>query len=266
MNSTAHAFQGRARLRLMIPLAALAVTACDVPPEESNASADPLSQEVKLANTKGINLRSAAGFAILSKSGITNVPKSAIVGDVGTSPITGAALGLTCAEVTGRIYTVDAAGPACRVQDATLLTAAVSDMQTAYTDAAGRAPTYPAELGGGDISGMTLRPGVYKWGTGVRMDNRGVTLSGGQDAVWIFQIAKDLTVAPGAKVILAGGAQARNIFWQVSAGVLLDTTSQFKGTLLCKTLIAMNTGATLDGRALAQTAVTLQMNAVTKPN
>lgn len=266
MNSNNHASRGVFRLRLMIPLAALAVTACDAPPQDSNASAVPESQTLTPANTIGINLGSAAGFAILSKTGITNVPKSAIVGDVGTSPVTGAALGLTCAEVTGRTYTVNAAGPACRVQNATLLTAAVSDMQTAYTDAAGRAPTYPAELGGGDISGMTLPPGVYKWGTGVRMDDRGVALSGGQDDVWIFQIAKGLAVAPGAKVILAGGAQARNVFWQVSAGVLLDTTSQFKGTLMCKTLIAMNTGATLDGRALAQTAVTLQMNAVTKPN
>jgi len=206
----------------------------------------------------------AGSFVILSKSGITNVPTSAITGDVGTSPITGAAIsGLDCVEVTGTVYTVDATGPACRVEDATLLTLAVSDMETAYTDAAGRTLPDFTELGAGDISGMTLAPGLYKWGTGVLITS-GVTLSGGADAVWIFQIAGDLTVGNGAIVTLSGGAQAKNIFWQVVSATL-GTTSDFKGNILSSTLIAMNTGATLNGRALAQTAVTLQMNAVTKP-
>jgi hypothetical protein len=258
MNSKTH-LPSCSRLALIVPLAAFAFAACDGPPEAS-------SQELRLANTMEVNLRSAGGFAILSKAGITNVPTTAVVGNVGASPITGAAIGITCGEVTGKIYTVDAAGPACRVQDATLLTAAVGDMETAYSDAAGRAPTHPAELGGGNISGMTLPPGVYKWGTGVHIDGRGVTLAGGKDAVWIFQVGNGLTVDAGAKMILAGGAKAGNIFWQVAGGALLDTTVQFKGSILCKTLIALNTGATLDGRALAQTAVTLQMNAVTIPN
>ncbi|MBU4226550.1 MAG: DUF3494 domain-containing protein [Chloroflexi bacterium] len=207
----------------------------------------------------------AGSFVILSKSGITNVPTSAITGDVGTSPITGAAIsGLDCVEVTGTVYTVDATGPACRVEDATLLTLAVLDMQAAYTDAAGRTLPDFTELGAGDISGMTLAPGLYKWGTGVLITS-GVTLSGGADDVWIFQIAGDLTVGNGAIVTLSGGAQAKNIFWQVAGQTTLGTTSKFKGIILCQTLIAMNTGASLDGRALAQTAVTLDANAVTKP-
>lgn len=210
-------------------------------------------------------LGTAGNFAILSKAGITNVPTSAITGNVGTSPITGASIaGLDCAEVTGTIYTVDAAGPACRVEDATLLTTAVSDMEIAYTDAAGRTSPNYTELGGGNIDGMVLAPGLYKWGTGVVIPV-GVTLAGGVNDVWIFQIAQDLTVANGAMVTLSGGAQARNIFWQVGGQATLGTTSNFKGTILSQALISLNTGASLLGRALAQTEVTLDSNAVTKP-
>jgi hypothetical protein len=209
----------------------------------------------------------AGSFAILSKSGITDVPASAITGDVGTSPITGAAItGLDCAEVTGTIYTVDAAGPACRVEYPALLAAAVSDMETAYTDAAGRTSPDATELGAGNIDGMTVAPGLYKWGTGVLIPT-GVTLDaqGDTNAVWIFQIAGVLSVGNGAVVTLSGGAQAKNIYWQVTQATL-GTTSDVKGIILSSTSITMNTGATLDGRALAQTAVTLQMNAVTEPN
>jgi len=209
-------------------------------------------------------LGAAAGFAILTKTGVTDVPTSAITGDVGASPITGAAIGVTCAEVTGTIYSVDAAGPLpCRVTDATFLTTAVSDMEIAYTDAAGRTSPDFTELGAGEIGGLTLVPGLYKWGTGVSIST-GVTLAGGANDVWIFQIAQDLTVANGAIVTLSG-ALAKNVFWQVAGQATLGTTSDFKGTILSKTLISLNTNAVLNGRALAQTAVTLNQNAVTKP-
>jgi len=211
-----------------------------------------------------VDLGSAGSFVILSKSGITDVYPSAIVGNVGTSPITGAALLLACDEVAGKIYTVDAAGPACEVVDATLLTTAVSDMQTAYTDAAGRTNPDATELGAGNIDGMTIKPGLYKWSTSVLIPTV-VTLSGGPNDVWIFQIAGDLTVGNGAQVILKSGAQAKNVFWQVAGQTTLGTTANFNGIILDQTLIAMNTGAVLTGRALAQTAVTLQMNAVIDP-
>ena len=211
-------------------------------------------------------LGTAAGFAILTKTGVTDVPASAITGDVGASPITGAAIGVTCAEVTGTIYSVDAAGPLpCRVTDATFLTTAVSDMELAYTDAAGRTSPDFTELGAGNISGLTLVPGLYKWGTGVSIDNTGVTLAGGANDVWIFQIAQDLTVANGAIVTLSGNAQAKNVFWQVAGQATLGTTANFKGTILSQTLISLNTNAVLNGRALAQTEVTLNQNTVTKP-
>ena len=114
---------------------------------------------------------------------------------------------------------------------------------------------------------MTLAPGLYKWGTPLLIPT-GVTLDaqGDTNAVWIFQIAQGLTAGNGAIVTLSGGAQARNIFWQVAGQTTLGTTADFKGIVLCATAIVLNTGATLEGRALAQTAVTLQMNAVTEPN
>ena len=218
-----------------------------------------------MAGLAPVDLGSAGDFVILSKSGITDVYASAVVGNVGTSPITGAALLLACDAVLGTIYTVDAAGPACEVIHPAFLTTAVSDMQTAYTDAAGRKNPNATDLGAGNINGLTISPGLYKWGTGVLIPHV-VTLSGGKNDVWIFQIAQNLTVGNGAQVILKGGAQAKNIFWQVAGETTLGTTASFKGIVLCKTLIAMNTGAVMSGRALAQTAVTLQMNAVTKPN
>ncbi len=210
-----------------------------------------------------VNLGSAGNFVILSKSGITDVPSSAITGNIGTSPITGAAIGVTCAEVTGIIYSVDAAGPACAVINPTLLTAAVSDMQTAYTSAAGLPHGVGAKLnlGGGNIGGLTLAPGIYTWTTGVTIPTN-VTLLGGKNAFWVFQIAGTLDIASAMKVILKGGAQAKNIFWQVAGVTTLGTTSVFNGTILDQTLIAIQTGATLNGRALAQTAVTLDHSTV----
>ena len=212
-----------------------------------------------------VNLGTAGNFAILSKTGVTDVYASAIVGDVGTSPITGAAMLLTCGEVTGKIYVVDAAGPLpCAVNDATTLTAAIGDMETAYLDAEGRVSPNFTELGAGEVGGLTLAPGLYKWGTDVLISTD-VTLSGGPNDVWIFQVAGNLKQANATRVTLAGGALPKNIFWQVAGSATIGTTAHFEGIALGKTLVAVNTGATANGRLLAQTAVTLQMNAVTQP-
>ncbi len=212
-----------------------------------------------------VQLGTAGTFTILSKTGITDVYASAVVGNVGTSPITGAALLLSCGEVTGKVFVVDAAGPLpCAINDATTLGLAVGDMGFAYDDAAGRLSPDFVELGAGEIGGLTLTPGLYKWGTGLLITTD-VTLSGGPNDVWIFQVAGTLNQGNATRITLAGGALPKNIFWQVAGAVTIGTTAHFEGVMLAKTLIAVNTGASVNGRLLAQTAVTLQMNAVTEP-
>jgi hypothetical protein len=212
-----------------------------------------------------VNLGSAGDFTVLSKSGVTDVFKTSVDGNVGTSPITGAAIGLTCGEVNGFIYTVDAAGPLpCSVTDPTRLTTAVGDMEAAYNDAAGRTLPDELNLGAGEIGGLTVAPGLYKFTSDVDI-SKDVTLAGGPDDVWIFQIAGTLSEASARNVTLTGGAQAKNIFWQTAGAVSIGTTAHFEGTILSKTMIAMKTKASINGRLLAQTAVTLQMNTLTPP-
>lgn len=222
------------------------------------------------AGPQPVDLGTSGNFVILAKTGVSTTGSTAVVGDIGLSPaaatfITGFGLTMdstnafsTSSLVTGKVYAADYADPT-----PANLTTAISDMQTAFTDAAGRTLPDFTELGAGDISGMTLTPGLYKWGTGVLITS-GFTLSGGANDVWIFQIAQDLTVSNGAIVTLSGGAQASNIFWQVAGETTLGTTSDFKGIILCQTLIALNTGAVMNGRALAQTAVTLDASTITE--
>lgn len=218
-----------------------------------------------------VNLGTAGDYVILAKAGISTTGTTSITGNIGVSPaaesyITGFSQTrdssgefATSAIVTGKILASDMTPPT-----PSKLTTAVGDMEIAYTDAAGRSNPDETELGAGDISGMTLAPGLYKWGTGLLMATD-VTLSGAANDVWIFQIAEDLTVENGVKLILEGGALAENIFWQIGGKVTLGTTSDFKGTLLSKTGIVVQNGAVLKGRALAQTAVTLDANEVTEP-
>jgi hypothetical protein len=219
-----------------------------------------------------INLGTAGNFVILAKTGVSTTGTTAVAGDIGVSPVaasymTGFSLIAdatntfsTSSVVTGKLFAADYSPPAPAV-----LTTAVSDMRTAFTDAAGRTTPDFTELGAGDISGLTLIPGLYKWGTGVTVTNTGVTLSGGTNDVWIFQIAGDLIVNNSAIVTLIGGAQAKNIFWQVSGQANLGTAADFKGIILSQTLISLSTGAKMNGRALAQTAVTLNATTISAP-
>jgi len=221
--------------------------------------------DTKSGALKVVNLGVAGDFAILSKSGITNVYKSAVKGDIGTSPITGAAIKLTCAEVSGAIYSVDAAGPLpCRITNASRLTTAVGNMQTAYTDAAGRSNPNFLNLGAGNIGGKTLTAGLYKFTSAVVIPTD-ITIKGSSTDVWIFQVAGTLKMSSSVKITLTGGAQSKNIFWQTSGAVTLGTTSHFEGNILSQTGINLQTGASINGRMLAQTAVSLQMNTVVIP-
>ena len=230
-----------------------------------------LAQHAATGGQAPVNLGTAGNFVILAQSGISTVPASAVTGDIGVSPIDSTAITgfslihsagsafATSAQVTGKVYTPDYASPT-----PANLTAAIGDMQTAYTDAAGRTLPDFTELGAGEIGGRTLVPGLYKWGTDVLITTD-VTLNGGPDDVWIFQIAGGLTEANDKKVILSGGAQAKNIFWQSFGVVSIGTTAHLEGIILSKTSITLGTGASVNGRLLAQTVVTLRRNAVTAP-
>ena len=110
----------------------------------------------------------------------------------------------------------------------------------------------------------TLTPGLYKWTSAVVISTD-ITISGGPNDVWIFQVAGTLIMSSAVNITLAGGAQAKNIFWQAAGAVTFGTTSHFEGNVLGQTGINLQTGASINGRTLAQTAVTLQKNTVTKP-
>ncbi len=229
-----------------------------------------MASVVKAENPAPIYLGIAGNYAILTKTGVTCVPPSAITGDIGVSPI--AATGITgfsltvdstnefsvSSQVTGKIYASSYATPT-----PSILTTAISDMETAYTDAAGRTPDY-IELHTGDLSGKTLQPGVYKWSTGVLITSD-VTLHGGVNDVFIFQIAKGITQTTGTQIILTGGVQAKNLFWQASEFVSIGTGAHFEGILLVKTGIAVGANASINGRLLAQTAATLIKDTVVAP-
>lgn len=216
-----------------------------------------------------VNLGSSGDYVILAKTAISNNATSALTGDLGLSPaatsyITGLALTnatgfATSAQVNGIIYAADMADPT-----PTTLTTAVNNMITAYNDAAGRSLPDFVELGTGIIGGYTLAPGLYKWTSTVTIPTD-ITISGSATDVWIFQIAGDLTMSSAVNITLSGGAMAKNIFWQVAGQATIGTTAHFEGIILSMTGITFQTGASMNGRALAQTAVVLDGNTITEP-
>ena len=200
-----------------------------------------------------VNLDCTSGFAVLAGSTVTNTGPTIVNGDLGLSPGTG---------VTG-FPPGTVAGGAIHVND-TLANAAKLCLTTAYNDAAGRttAPTTVA----GNIGGQTLAPGLYKSTSTLDISSGDLTLAGPADGVWIFQVASTLTTTAGRKIILSGGAQAKNVFWQVGTSATLGTTSVFQGNILADQSITLNTGSELNGRALTRIgAVTLDSSIVTKP-
>lgn len=215
-------------------------------------------------------LGSSGNFAVLAKTGVSTVPPSSIVGDIGVSPaatsfLTGfslTAVGTTSAtspQVTGNLYGGDMTPPTN-----SNLTTAVLDMQAAYTDAAGRPTPDYLNLGAGDIGGRNLPAGLYTWGSSVTIP-ADLAISGGANDVWIFQISGDLLMSADTRITLADGAQAKNIFWQVAGEVVIGARSHFEGNILSQTAITMETGATMNGRALAQSMVSLDSATIVKP-
>ncbi len=214
-------------------------------------------------------LGTAGNYAILAKSAISTVPFSLVIGDVGLSPAaesymtgfsqTDATGYATSLQVAGFLYAADMTSPT-----PTNMTTAISDMELAYTDAAGRSAPDFLNLASGAIGGLTLEPGLYKWTSAVTLPTD-VILVGGLKDVWIFQIDGDLSSSSAVRVTLSGGVQASNVFWQVAGAVTLGTTSHFEGVILGQTSVTMNTGATMNGRILAQTNVALDQALVTQP-
>ncbi|HEX5745864.1 MAG TPA: ice-binding family protein [Archangium sp.] len=218
-----------------------------------------------------VGLGMAGNYVVLAKTAISTVPPSAVTGNIAVSPaaatfITGFSLVAdatnvfsTSSQLVGKAYAANYAVPT-----PSNLTTAISNMESAYSDAAGRPTPDFLELGTGNIGGMTLAPGLYKWTSTVTIPVD-VVISGGANDVWIFQTTGDLTMDAGKKVTLSGGAQARNIFWQVAGKTTFGANSHFEGIVLSKTDITLQTGATMNGRALAQTQVALQQATVTQP-
>ena len=252
---------------LLFSLASAACLSTDPADSSDDESSDIARTK---PNALSVPLGSAGGFVILAKSGISTVPTSDIVGNIGVSPIAATAITgfsliadstnvfSTATQVTGKVYAANYAVPS-----PSNMTTAVSDMERAYTDAAGRAAGV-TELGAGNIGGMTLGRGVYKWGTGLLIPTD-LTLNGGSNDIFIFQVAQGLTVSNGTQINLTGGALAKNVYWQVAGAVDVGTTAHIEGVVLTKTAVALHTGATMEGRLLAQTAVTLESSTVIEP-
>jgi Fe-S cluster assembly iron-binding protein IscA len=247
---------------------AYTVTAVD-----STTAIYTVTVSVAAASGLGVNLGTAGNYVILSEAGVTNVPASVITGDIGVSPIAATAITgfsliadasgtfSTSTQVVGNIYAADYAVPT-----SSNLTTAVLDMQAAYTDAAGRAATSAAttNVGAGILTGLTLSPGVYEWGTAVTIPTD-LVLNGTATDVWIFKVAGTLDLAAAKSILLSGGALPKNIFWHVSGAVTIGTTAHLEGVVLSATAITLQTGASANSRLLAQTAVALDSNAVTQP-
>ena len=221
-----------------------------------------------------VNLGTAGNFAILAESTITNVPTSVITGDMGLSPaaasapntgITGFATTLdgsgqflTSAQVTGKLYAANLSAPT-----PAKMTLAISDMMAAYTAAQDLVATHPSNFAAGLLGGQTLTPGVWNWTESAVTVNGGNLILNGA-GVYVLQIAGTFDLFSGLSITLAGGATAANVFWAIAGEATLHSGSTFNGELLGGSGIATQAGAVVNGRLLAQTAVTLISSTVTE--
>jgi hypothetical protein len=219
-----------------------------------------------------VQLGTATPFAVLAGTAVSDVPTSSITGNVGLSPASGSFItGLTQAEVTGTIYSTDGTGPASNVNNPGLLTTAKNDLTTAYVTAAGQSPTTTFAASDNQLGGQTLVPGVYAFGHASTANISAASplvLNGEGDpnAVFVFQASSDLVTASNSAVQLVNGAQACNVFWQVSSTATLNSSSTFVGTIMALTSVNLLSGATVQGRVLARNgAVSLDANTITAP-
>jgi hypothetical protein len=225
---------------------------------------------------QAVVLGTAENYAILAQTGITTTGTTAITGNIAVSPITATSMTgfslimdstndfSTSTKITGMAYASDYVGGT--TPDA--LTTAVNDVNTAYNDAKGRPNTDASRknLGAGilGVSTAPLTPGVYTWSTGVQVSGD-IYFDGDDDDIFIIQIAQTLVLAADVKVILQGGALAKNIYWQVAGAVTIGARAGMKGILLAGTSVTFVTGSQLSGRVLAGTACALDSAIITAP-
>lgn len=219
-----------------------------------NVSAAPLA-------ASSPDLDDAESFSVLAESAIINVPTSFIGEDVGLSPAAGSyiAAGLTAAQVAGTIYVVDASGPAGSVADPVLLTDAIQDMYDAWVALDQDCTTDYGNVVVDLTTKSPLLPGVYCANAFLLTGN--LTLSGGP-GVWIFKAATTLTTSADSSVT---GGNAFDVWWRLGTYADIFPRSSIIGNILAGTSINMQTGAILNGRALAQAAVTLHSSTIFGP-
>jgi hypothetical protein len=253
-----------------------------LPPLSAPPSGQPTIKPRKseVVHVSPVLLGSAGNFAILTKSGISAIPQSSITGNVGVSPIaatamTGFSLSAhssnkfsTSTQITGQAYAANYAAPTPAI-----MTTAISDMETAYTDAVGRTVTDTTNnlnVKAGLISGTTFTEGVYQWGSDINFSDD-IYIKGNKDSRYIFQSSGNVISGSGAKVLFVadkpGGSlpKAANIIWAIAGYLDAGTTSHLEGVFLVKTAAVFKTGSSLNGRILAQTACTLDQATVTQP-
>jgi hypothetical protein len=263
------------RIKTLLAFAVFILAGCG--DDSNNAPTNTTGRNPAGAGPAAVSLGSAGdpgaagSYVVLAKTGISSVPGSALTGDIGLSPaaasfVTGFSLiadatnvFATSTQVSGKVFAANYAVPS-----PINLTTAIGSMEGAYSDAASRPTPDFLELSTGNIGGLTLVPGLYKWTSTVTIPAN-LTIAGGANDVWIFQTSGDLTMAAAKTVTLSGGARAKNIFWQVAGQATLGANSHFEGVVLSKTAITLQTGATMNGRALAQTQVALQQATITQP-
>ena len=220
--------------------------------KDKSVPGNPIVIPTQTIAMETVPLAGASGFAVLAGSSVTSTNATTITGDLGLSPGTSVG-GFPPGILNGTQHVNDP-----------IATQAKLDLTTAYNNAKGRTSADIVTLSG-NIGGLTLTPGLYKSTSSLAISSGDLTFDGTASSVFIIQIASTLTTTSGRKVILSGGALASNIFWQVGSSATFGTTSVFKGTVMALESITFNTGATLDGRALARNGgVTMISNTIVK--
>ena len=240
---------------------------------DASTTAYMVTVTVAAAGPAPVALGTAGNYAIFSNAGMSSSPDSAITGDVGVGPgvtstaittgftLTQAGAYATAPQVTGKVYAFNYASPT-----PAYIVSSSNDMGTAYDDARGRLNPNFTNVGGSNLAGLTLAPGLYKWSSSINLAvSTSVTLNGGPNDVWIMQVAGGLTTGANTNIVLTGGAVPENVFWQLDTALTVGATSSFKGVVLAGSAITIGAGSTVNGRLLAKTAITMDSDTITQP-